>query len=165
MTYLPRLGRALRALLQARRTAALGTLDAQNGAPFVSMTPYAIDTAHQCLVIHISALAAHTANMAAHPQVSVLVATGETEGTPVHDLARVTLQGQARTPAPESPEHASARAAYLARFPDAQIMTALPDFRFVTITITGARQVTGFGSARSVEPEELAQILADSPPI
>jgi putative heme iron utilization protein len=88
------------------------------------------------------------------------VAAGETEGAPVHDLVRVTLPGLARTPAPGSPEHASARAAYLARFPDAEMMTALPDFRFVTIAVTGARQVAGFGSARSVETEELAQILA-----
>jgi len=161
LTHLPRLGHALRALLQARRIAALGTLDAQDGAPFVSMTPYAIDTAHRCLVIHVSGLAAHTANMAAHPRVSVLVTAGDTEGAPVHDLARVTLEGQASTPVPGSPEHASARAAYLARFPDAEMMTALPDFRFVTIAITGARQVAGFGSARSVEPEELAHILAD----
>jgi len=162
MTHLPRLGQALRALLHARRTAALGTLDAQDGAPFVSMTPYAIDSVHQCLVIHVSGLAAHTANMAAHPHVSVLVAVGEVEGAPVHDLARVTLEGLARTPAPGSPEHASARAAYLTRFPDAEMMTTLPDFRFVTIAITGARQVAGFGSARSVAPEELAQILTAS---
>jgi putative heme iron utilization protein len=158
--HLPRLGRALRALLQMRRAAALGTLGAQDGAPFASMTPYAIDTARQCLVIHVSGLAAHTANMAAHPRVSVLVAAGETEGAPVHDLPRVTLEGVASTPASGSPEHASARAAYLARFPDAEMMTALPDFRFVTIAITGARQVAGFGSARFVTPEELAQILA-----
>jgi len=160
MTHLPRLGRALRALLQARRTVALGTLGAQDGAPFVSMAPYAIDTAQRCLVIHVSGLAAHTANMAAHPRVSVLVAAGETDGAPVHDLPRVTLEGVARTPAPGSPEHACARAAYLGRFPDAEMMTELPDFRFVTITVTSARQVAGFGSARSVAPEELAQILA-----
>jgi putative heme iron utilization protein len=162
MTHLPRLGRALRALLQARRVAALGTLDA-NGAPFVSMTPYAIDTARRRLVIHVSGLAAHTANMVARPRVSVLVAAGEADGAPVHDLMRVTLEGITSTPVPGSPEHASARAAYLARFPDAEMMAALPDFRFVTIDITGARQVAGFGSARSVQPEELTQILADDP--
>ncbi|MDR0478205.1 MAG: pyridoxamine 5'-phosphate oxidase family protein [Burkholderiaceae bacterium] len=161
MSHLPRLGHALRALLQSRRAAALATLGVGDGEPFVSMTPYAIDAAQRCLVIHVSGLAAHTANMAAHPRVSVLVAAGETAQAPVHDLARVTLEGIARTPAPESPEHASARAAYLARFPDAEMMTALPDFRFVTLAIIGARQVAGFGVARSVTPEEIAKILAD----
>ena len=39
-------------------------------------------------------------------------------------------------------------------------MTELPDFRFVTLQITGARQVAGFGAARSVPADELASILA-----
>ncbi len=39
-------------------------------------------------------------------------------------------------------------------------MTALPDFRFVTLQLIGARQVAGFGSARSVGPDELAEVLA-----
>lgn len=162
MTHLPRLGHALRALLHARRTFALATLGAGDGEPFVSMTPYAVDSAQRCLVIHVSGLTAHTANMAAHPRVSVLVAAGEVDGAPVHDMARVTLSADASTPVPGSPEHASARAAYLARFPDAAMMTELPDFRFVTLAVTGARQVAGFGVARSVGPEELAQILAAS---
>ena len=67
--HLPRLGLALRALLQARRHAALGTLEAQGCGAFVSMVPFAIDTATQRLVLHVSGLAAHTANMAAEPRV------------------------------------------------------------------------------------------------
>ena len=116
--HLPRLGLALRALLQARRHAALGTLDAQGGGAFVSMVPFAIDTATQRLVLHVSGLAAHTANMAAEPRVSLLVTAADADDAPVHDLARVTLQ------------------------------------------LTGARQVAGFGAARSVGPDELAQALA-----
>ncbi len=158
--HLPRLGHALRALLRARRHAALGTLDARGGGAFVSMVPYAIDTAAQRLVLHVSGLAAHTANMAAEPRVSLLVTAADAEGAPVHELPRVSLQALATTPAPESPAWASARAAYLARFPDVEPMTALPDFRFVTLQLTGARQVAGFGAARTVTPEELALVLA-----
>ena len=88
--HLPRLGLALRALLQARRHAALGTLDAQGGGAFVSMVPFAIDTATQRLVLHVSGLAAHTANMAAEPRVSLLVTAADADDAPVHDLARVT---------------------------------------------------------------------------
>jgi hypothetical protein len=39
-------------------------------------------------------------------------------------------------------------------------MTALGDFRFITLVPTGARQIAGFGSARTVGAEELAQVLA-----
>ena len=158
--HLPRLGHALRTLLHERRHAALGTLDAGGGGPFVSMVPYAIDSAAQRLVLHVSGLAAHTANMAAEPRVSLLVTAADAPGAPVHDLARVTLDAVASTPAPGSPDWRSARAAYLARFPDAEPMTALPDFRFVTLAPTGARQVAGFGAARSVPAHELALLLA-----
>ena len=157
--HLPRLGHALRALLHERRHAALGTLDAA-GAPFVSMVPFAIDAAAGRLVLHISGLAAHTGHMAAEPRVSLLVTAADAAGQPVHDLARVTLQALAHTPAPRAADWASARAAYLARFPEATPMTELPDFRFITLQITGARQVAGFGAARSVPADELASILA-----
>ena len=157
--HLPRLGHALRALLHERRHAALGTLDAA-GAPFVSMVPFAVDATAGRLVLHISGLAAHTGHMAAEPRVSLLVTAADAAGQPVHDLARVTLQALAHTPAPGAADWASARAAYLARFPDVTPMTELPDFRFITLQITGARQVAGFGAARSVGPDELAQALA-----
>ena len=136
--HLPRLGHALRALLHERRHAALGTLDAA-GAPFVSMVPFAVDATAGRLVLHISGLAAHTGHMAAEPRVSLLVTAADVDGQAVHDLAR---------------------AAYLARFPEATPMTELPDFRFITLRITGARQVAGFGAAHSVPADELASILA-----
>ena len=157
--YLPRLGLALRALLRARRTAALATRDAASGAPFASMVPFAIDTAARRIVLHVSGLAAHTGNMAADPHVALLVAAAEQDGAPVHDLPRVTLEALAATPQRDSADWTSARAAYLARFPEAEPMTALADFRFVTLALTGARQVAGFGSARSVGAEELAILL------
>ena len=157
--HLPRLGHALRALLHERRHAALGTLDAA-GAPFVSMVPFAVDATAGRLVLHVSGLAAHTGHMAAEPRVSLLVTAADAAGQPVHDLARVTLQALAHTPAPGAADWASARAADLARFPEATPMTELPDFRFITLQITGARQVAGFGAARSVPADELASILA-----
>ena len=156
---LPRLGLALRALLRQRRSAALATRDAVSGAPFASMVPFAVDPAARCIVLHVSGLAAHTANIAAEPRVALLVSAPELDGAPVHDLARVTLEALASTPEPDTPAWHSARAAYLARFPEAEPMTALPDFRFVTLAPTGARQVAGFGSARSVGADELALAL------
>ena len=153
--HLPRLGHALRALLHERRHAALGTLDAA-GAPVVSMVPFAIDAAAGRLVLHVSGLAAHTGHMAAEPRVSLLVTAADAAGQPVHDLARVTLQALAHTPAPGAADWASARAAYLARFPEATPMTELPDFRFITLQITGARHVDGFRPARRIPEEERA---------
>ena len=156
----PRLARALRELLAARRTAALGTLDAQApGQPFVSMTPFAIEPGSGRFVLHVSGLAAHTRNLMAHPAVSLMVMADETEGDPVHALPRVSFDGVAHLPERDSGEWQAPRAAYLARFPVAEPMTQLGDFRFVLVEPTAARQVAGFGAARSVGTDELAQIL------
>lgn len=152
------LTRALRELLLARRTAALGTLD-EHGGVFVSMVPYAIDSADGELVLHVSGLAAHSGNMQRSLRVSLLVCAAEPEGEPVHALPRVTLDAQARFAEPGSPEAVSSRLVYLQRFPEAEMMTTLGDFRFVRLQLLGARQVAGFGAARSLPAEEVRRAL------
>lgn len=156
------LTRALRELLLARRTAALGTRDEQGGV-FVSMVPYAIDDQAQELVLHVSGLAAHSGNMRREPGVSLLVCAGETEGEPVHALPRVTLEAHARFAEPGSPDAERAREVYLQRFPEAEMMTTLGDFRFVRLSLLGARQVAGFGAARSLPAEEVRRALTLAP--
>jgi putative heme iron utilization protein len=158
MTHEPRLTQALRTLLQTQRVAALGTLDA-DGLPFVSMVPFAVEPASAQLVIHVSGLAAHTRNLQTTPRVSLLVMQAEVAGEPVHALARVTLEGVAAVLERESAVWLLARDAYLTRFPDAQPMTELGDFMFVGIAVQGARQVAGFGAARSLDAEAVAQVL------
>jgi heme iron utilization protein len=156
------LTRALRELLANHRTAALGTLD-EHGAVAVSMVPFAIDPQDRSLVIHVSGLAAHTRNLQRTPRVSVLVCQAEVAGEPVHALPRVTLDAMATPTEPGGTDALACRAAYLARFPDAEPMTALGDFRFVRLCLLGARQVAGFGAARSLDAAELAQALGPSP--
>src|SRR3546814_6382312 len=51
------------------------------------------------------------------------------------------------------------KSAYLERFPDAESMTRLNDFRFVAIHVAQGRQVDGFGTARDVHDDELARVL------
>ena len=158
MAHESRLTGELRALLQTQRVAALGTL-CEDGAPLVSMVPFAIEPGSACLVIHVSGLAAHTRNLQASPAVSLLILQAEVQGEPVHALPRVTLQGRAEVLVPASPAWAACRAAYLARFPQAEPMTQLGDFMFVALHVSTARQVAGFGAARSLDPTELAQVL------
>ena len=156
-----RLDQALRELLAARRTAALATLQAAApDTPSVSMVPYAILPEARSLVLHVSSLASHTHNLRAQPRVALLVTAPEVEGEPVHALPRVTLEGLARLPERGSADWEAARAAYLARFPEAEPMTQLGDFSFVLVALSGARQVAGFGAARSVDAEQLTHLLA-----
>lgn len=162
MSHEPRLSRDLRELLHGRRVAALGTLDA-DGLPFVSMVPYALEPRAPSLVIHVSALAAHTQNLQTRPQVSLLVMQAEVVGEQVQALPRVTLTGIATVLTPDSDAWADARTAYLTRFPDVEPLTQFGDFMFVAIHLLGARQVAGFGAARSLDADEVTAILRPLP--
>ena len=158
MTHESRQTLALRILLNTQRVAALGTLDAE-GLPFVSMVPFAIDGSSGALVIHVSGLAAHARNLERSPRVSLMVMQAEVAGQPVHALPRVTLDGMANVLEVDSPAWVGGRASYLARFADVEYMTQWGDFRFVAIAVTGARQVAGFGAARSIDGDAMAQVL------
>ncbi len=157
-----RLTRALRDLLNQQRTAALGTLGA-DGAPFVSLVPYAVDTRQRCLVIHVSGLAAHTGNLQREPRVSLLVSENPAANGPVHALPRVTLEATAELLAPGTAEALACKAVYLQRFPETEPMTELGDFRFVRLLVHAARQVAGFGAARSLDREEARSALGPAP--
>ena len=153
-----RLNRALRQLLHTQRVAALGTLSGE-GKPFVSMVPFAIEPDSAKLIIHVSLLAPHTRNLLSAPAVSMMVMQAEAPGEPVHALPRVSLDGTAARLKPDSATWQAAKSVYLARFPDAEMMTRLGDFSFFAITVSEARHVAGFGSARPLEPEDLASVL------
>lgn len=153
-----RLNRALRALLTTQRVAALGTLSGQ-GKPFVSMVPFAMEPLSGAIIIHVSLLAPHTRHLMADPAVSLMVMQAEVPGEPVHALPRVSLDGTAARLQPDSAAWQAAKSAYLARFPDAQLMTQLGDFSFFAITALDARHVAGFGAARSLAPDDLASVL------
>lgn len=158
MAHEPRLTRALRALLHDHRVGSLGTLG-PGGEVQVSMVPYAIAAAHACIVLHVSGLAAHTRNLQVSPSVSLMVMQPEVAGEPVHATPRVSLEARAEVLATETPLWVACRHAYLARFPEAESMTQLGDFRFVALHVSGARHVAGFGAARTVDAQELVLVL------
>lgn len=158
MAHVPRLTLQLRALLDGQRVAALGTIG-DDGAPLVTMVPYAPQRELGVLVIHVSDLAAHSHNLRLRPRVSMLVMQAPVPGEPVHALPRVTFDGHARVLPPDSEPWRASRQAYLARFPDAELMTRLGDFRFVAIEPAGARQVAGFGAARTIDAAEVRLAL------
>ena len=49
---------------------------------------------------------------------------------------------------------------YLAKFPDAEPITALGDFAFFRLEITGGRLVSGFGGAINLTARSLPSLLA-----
>lgn len=144
-------------LVRTRTTAALGTL--HDGAPFVSMVPYAIAPDGAGLLIHVSRLAAHTKDMISDARVSLLIAEAEGGETSALALARVTVQGEAQAISGESAQRAAHRAAYVDRFPDSQPMFGFADFSLFIIRPVSARFVAGFGQAHSLSGESMSRVL------
>ncbi|MEN9842220.1 MAG: hypothetical protein RLZZ612_49 [Pseudomonadota bacterium] len=164
LPHLSRLDLALRQLLHTQRVAALGSVDA-DGAPQVSMVPYALAhlPASCVMVLHLSGLAAHTRHLQAQAQACLMVMQAEVPDQAVHALPRVSLNVLAQTLSAPHPAYTACRSAYLARFPEAQDMTQLPDFRFVMLTVTQARHIAGFGAARRLDAPEVQRILYAAP--
>lgn len=162
MPHEPRLQQSLRELLQGQRTAALAvqpiadfSSPAQLPAPALSFVPWAWCAEFSCIVIHVSGLASHTSAMQQHPAVSLMMVASEQTGQGVHALERVSIQGVASTPPPESVLWQAMKARYLQRFPEAEAMTMLGDFRFMCITPSSGRHIAGFGAAREVSDQDL----------
>ena len=153
----PDLSQRVRTLIQGQQVAALGTL--HEGEPYVSMVPYALLPQGAGFVIHVSALAAHTRDMVASPQVSLMVTAAPSAGVPPQALARITVQGEAvRIPA-EAPIHEVARRLYLERFPQSAQTFELGDFAIFAIRPRQARYVGGFAQAKTITAEALAEAL------
>lgn len=152
----PVLTATLRDLLEGQRVAALGTL--HDGEPFVSMVPFALLPEGGGFVLLVSGLAAHTGDMAGHPGVSLMVLGAETPEVPAQARPRVTVQGRAEFLTADHPGHSIAGAAYLARFPQADALFDLADFRLVRIQPLSLRLVAGFGKAATLGPEALAEL-------
>lgn len=148
---------ALRALLHEQRVAALGTL--HQGEPAVSMVPYARSPDGPGLLIHVSALASHTRDMQAHARVSLMVMATMAPDDFVQALPRATLQGVAQPLANDTAAYARGKAAYLARFPQAELMFDLGDFSLWCVTPDQLRFVAGFGRAHSASEADLAAVL------
>ena len=149
----------LQHLIRSRMTAALGTL--HQGAPFVSMVPYAV-ASDGSLVLHVSRLATHTRDMLDTPDVSLLISESESEASEKmpQELARVTLQGRAEMLDRGSEKYTAAREVYLSRFPDAAPLFEFSDFTLSIIKPASARIIAGFGQAGTVDGEELTIALS-----
>lgn len=144
-------------LLARRKVAALGTL--HDMAPYVSMVPFALLEDGSAFLIHVSELSAHTQDMLTDPRVSLLVTGDESAGTLPQELARVTVLGEARRIDEETPEHETAMARYLERFPDSAPMFGFADFSLFAIRPASLRWIGGFAAAQSLTPEELAEAV------
>lgn len=147
-------------LLRTQRVAALGTL--RDGSPLVSQVLFAAVPDFSSFTLHISRLAQHTQDILNDPHVALMIAeTDDGRGDPLQ-LARVSIRGEARLVPLGTSEYAEARAAYLAKFPQATANFQLGDFALYGIAPRTARYVAGFGKAFNLRQESFHKLALDA---
>lgn len=151
----------LHRLLQQQPVAALATL--HKGSPAVSMVPFALAGEGQGVLIHVSALSTHTQDMRAHAEVSLLITAPLSEAQTPLALPRVSVSGEACELSSDDAAHAAARAAYLAKLPDAEPLFDFADFSLFLITPRHLRFVAGFGRALSLVGERMQAAWPPAP--
>lgn len=130
-----------RRLLESRKSGVLATLSARmGGAPFASVTNYALDPAGRPLLL-LSDLAEHTRNLAADARASLL-AFEPVEDDPL-PVGRATVVGEVLPVAPA--ETAAARAIFLARHPAAAEYVDFGDFTLYRMNVREVYYIAGFG--------------------
>jgi putative heme iron utilization protein len=158
-------------LIRSQRIAALGTLrnpsthstssgqasPGRSDGPFVSMVAYAAEPDFGGWLLHLSRLAAHTKQLLAAPQSSLLICEVDDERDDPQTLARITLVGTAALIPTESATYAAARDCYLARLPAAEPLFDFPDFALFRFVPSEARYVGGFARAFTLTPVQLNQ--------
>ena len=134
----PSVGVAVRRLMRSGARAALGTLEADGGARYVSLAMVALDHDASPLLL-LSDLADHTRNLKADPRASLLF-----DGTARREVPlageRATVQGRA-----ERVEDPRLLARYVARHPDAEAYAGFGDFNLYRLDVERAHLVAGFG--------------------
>lgn len=147
----------LRELL-AQRVLSLGVL--VDGAPHVGLLPFALASDRQTLLVHASELARHTRGLGdGAPWSALLHAPDDPAGDPLQ-VGRATLSGVVERLAAGTPDHADARARFLARFPGSAQTFELSDFGLYALRVREGRLVAGFARARNISPADLVEAAA-----
>lgn len=126
-----------RGLLRSARRAALSTIDAGNGRPYVSLVAM-VTAPDGAPLLLVSDLARHTKNLKGDPRASVLCAEVG-QGDPLAH-PRVTLFG-----ACETVDKEAHKARWLARQPESEGYFGFDDFHMLRLAPEGAHLVAGFG--------------------
>jgi heme iron utilization protein len=149
---------AYRDLPQRVRSLMLSTVDS-SGQPHASYAPYVIDDSHQ-IYIFTSGLSAHTANLQAAGQASVLLIEDEAAAPQVFARQRISYDCRAAL----LPRGTDTWDAIAGRFEQrfGEIITmlrSLEDFQIFCLSPQTGRFVMGFGAAYAVDPQHLGQLI------
>lgn len=145
----------LRDLLTGSRVVCVAVL-AEN-RPVAGLLPFVPAADGSALLVQASRLAKHSRGLSAGAPWSGLIHARDAEDADPLQLPRVTLEGTVEPVPPDGV--GAARAAYLARFPTAEITAGLGDFTFHRLRIEGGRLVAGFGRAFNLSAASLRELV------
>jgi hypothetical protein len=145
---------AARGLLGQARHAALGYTDPLTRTPGISRI--ALGLADGLPVTLISALSAHHAGLAAHPDCAILVGEPGAKGDPLTH-PRLMIQARASFIPRTDPAHPHLRDGWLATHPKAKVYIDFADFVFVRLIPQQILLNAGFGQAFRLTPDDLLQ--------
>jgi len=118
--------------------------------PETSMAPFALDCG--AILLHLSKLARHMANIERNPKIGLMICTPETEGVSPLSLPRLSLQGEVSLV--DDDQYQAAQAAYVQQIPDAEMLFSFADFTLFQFSASRIHWVGGFGKARKVPLEQ-----------
>lgn len=145
-------------IVRTARFAALGTLDAETGAPSVSRIAIATFASGEP-GFFISALAAHQRNLVRDRRCSLLL--GEPGKGDALAHPRMTLIGEASV-LDDGPERDAFRARYREHNSKSKLYQDLPDFTYWRFRTIKASLNGGFGKAYALQPSDLI-VASDVP--
>lgn len=141
-----------KALLRATRAGALASLDRNTGHPFASLVNVATDVDGSLLIL-VSRLSTHTANLEQDARASVLLAaTGK--GDPLAH-PRLTLIGSFVRLERDHADEGRARRRFLARHPKAELYAGFADFAFWRLQTVSAHLNGGFARAADLTADDV----------
>ena len=143
-------------LISSQRWAALATLSGDG--PLASMVAYVPEFDFGGFLLHLSHLAAHTRNLLHDARASLVITQPDSgEGDP-QTLARVSIQGQVTVLSRDNKEFSAARAAYIHRLPEAELLFGFSDFVLFRLDPAEIRYIGGFARAYTLSGEQLQKI-------
>jgi putative heme iron utilization protein len=146
-------------LLRATRAGSLATLERNTGYPFASLVNVATDV-DGALLILVSRLSSHTANLEKDGRASVLLAaTGK--GDPLAH-PRLTLIGTFVQLGRDHPDEARGRRRFLARHPKSELYAGFADFAFWRLQTVSAHLNGGFARAADLTAADVLTDLGEA---
>ncbi|WP_417268731.1 HugZ family protein [Celeribacter sp.] len=129
--------------------AALGVVDPDTGAPYVTRIAFGCGPDGELLTL-ISDLSAHAARLKASPICSLLIGEAPTKGDPLA-FPRLSLSAKAQV----VPKDDALRTAWLSHHPKSKLYIDFADFNFVRFTPLSADLNGGFGKAYTLSADDL----------